>query len=153
METFKHIYVPEVVREPKMHFWKVPRLGAFLAVPLVYKSVLFEEAFDAAVADYLDVKKRQADQEREKAEYLEQQEILREEKAKNGEEFVEEEKVWDEIHTSEFRARDEKLVICIDTLGQDQEISDEKKRFVLQTVDRFRAIWEKEERDNLEADI
>jgi len=72
LETFKHIYVPEVVRESKMHFWKVPRLGAFLAVPLVYKSVLFEEAFDSAVADYLDVKKRKADQEREKAEYLEQ---------------------------------------------------------------------------------
>ena len=54
-----------------MHFWKVPRLGAFLAVPLIYKSVLFEDSLDAAVADYLDVKKRQADQERERAEFIE----------------------------------------------------------------------------------
>jgi len=42
---------------------------------------------------------------------------LREEKLKNGEEYVEEEKVWEDIETSEFRSRDEKLVICIDTLG------------------------------------
>ena len=40
VEQFKHIYVEEVVREPKMHYWTVPRLGSFLAVPLVYKSCL-----------------------------------------------------------------------------------------------------------------
>mmetsp|Transcript_15899 Transcript_15899/g.11223 ORF Transcript_15899/g.11223 Transcript_15899/m.11223 type:complete len:83 (+) Transcript_15899:376-624(+) len=82
-----------------MHFWKVPRLGAFLAVPLIYKSVLFEDSLDAAVADYLDVKKRQNDQEREKAEFIEQQDISREEKARNGEEYVEEEREWEEINT------------------------------------------------------
>jgi len=40
MQLQYHIYVPEVVREPKMHFYKVPRLGAFLAIPLEYKSCL-----------------------------------------------------------------------------------------------------------------
>lgn len=43
--------------------------------------------------------------------------------------------------------------MCLDTLGQDVEITDEKKRFVMQTINRFRDIWEKEERDSLEADI
>lgn len=55
MTSFKHIYVKEVVREPRMHYYKVPRLGAFMAVPLVYNSCLFEDALDNAVADYLDV--------------------------------------------------------------------------------------------------
>jgi hypothetical protein len=45
--------VKEVVREPKMHFYKVPRLGSFLAIPLVYNSCLFEEALDNAVQDYI----------------------------------------------------------------------------------------------------
>lgn len=31
-----HMYVPEVVREPKMHFYRVPRLGSYLAIPLEY---------------------------------------------------------------------------------------------------------------------
>lgn len=38
--SFKHIYRPEVVRESRMHYWKVPRLGAYMAIPLVYKSAL-----------------------------------------------------------------------------------------------------------------
>jgi hypothetical protein len=41
-----------------MHFYKVPRLGSYLAVRLEYKSCLFEEALDAAVVDYLDVKQK-----------------------------------------------------------------------------------------------
>jgi len=55
LTSFRHIYVKEVVREPKMHFYKVPRLGAFMAVPLVYNSCLTEEALDNAVADFIDV--------------------------------------------------------------------------------------------------
>ena len=39
-DQFQHVYVKEVVRNPKMHYWKVPRLGSYMAVPLVYKSSL-----------------------------------------------------------------------------------------------------------------
>jgi len=52
LNLIKHVYVKEDVREPRMHFYKVPRLGAFMAIPLVYNSCLFEEALDTAVKDY-----------------------------------------------------------------------------------------------------
>jgi hypothetical protein len=52
MSYHYHIYVPDVVREPKMHFYRVPRLGAFLAVPLEYNSCLFEKALDQSITDY-----------------------------------------------------------------------------------------------------
>ena len=55
LKTSHHVYVKEVVREPKMHFYKVPRLGSFMAIPLIFKSCLFEEALDHAVADYFAV--------------------------------------------------------------------------------------------------
>lgn len=42
LRSYKHKYVQEVVREPKIHFWRVPRLGSFMAIPLVYKSSLSE---------------------------------------------------------------------------------------------------------------
>jgi len=45
----KFIYVKDVVREPRMHFYKVPRLGSYLAIKMEYDSCLYEEAFDAAV--------------------------------------------------------------------------------------------------------
>jgi hypothetical protein len=52
LESFKHVYVSEVVREPKMWFKTVPRLGAFMSVPLIYQSCLSDEALDAAIADH-----------------------------------------------------------------------------------------------------
>jgi len=52
VDSFKHIYVPEVIRNPKMHYWQVPRLGSFMAVPLVYKSCLNIESFDKTVEDF-----------------------------------------------------------------------------------------------------
>lgn len=50
IEDFKHIYRAEVVRESRMNYWKVPRLGAYIAVPLVYRSALsvssLQQGFD-----------------------------------------------------------------------------------------------------------
>lgn len=42
----KSVYVKEVVREPRMHFYKVPRLGSYLAIKLEYDSCLFEESLN-----------------------------------------------------------------------------------------------------------
>jgi hypothetical protein len=50
--------VPEVVREPRMHFYKVPKLGSYLAIRLEYESCLFEQALNAGVNDYLEVQAR-----------------------------------------------------------------------------------------------
>ncbi len=67
----KHVYVKEVVREPRMHFFKVPKLGSYLAIKLEYDSCLFEEALNTAVVDYLDVKQRLKEQEEEMKQYYE----------------------------------------------------------------------------------
>lgn len=34
-----------------MHYFKIPKLGAYLAVPLVYKSSLTEKIFDEVLAE------------------------------------------------------------------------------------------------------
>jgi hypothetical protein len=52
LKKVKHLYVKEVVEDSRMHFWKVPRLGAFMAVPLIYKSCLSENALDIAIGDW-----------------------------------------------------------------------------------------------------
>ena len=67
----KFVYVPEVVREPRMHFYKVPKLGAYIAIRLEYESCLYEEALDIAVQDYLEVQARKREQEEEKKMYYE----------------------------------------------------------------------------------
>jgi len=39
----------------------VPRLGSYLAIKMEYESCLFEEAFDAAVVDFLEVQSKKDD--------------------------------------------------------------------------------------------
>jgi len=141
--------VPEVVREPRMHYYKVPRLGCYMAVPLVYGSCLTEEALDAAIADYFQVKRQQMEQDKMRAEWEEEQERTREEKEKLGELFEPEERQWDEIQPRPLETVKECFVVCLDTLGQDRELSPEERRFALQTVKSFREIWEKTEADAL----
>ncbi len=65
----KHIYVPEVVREEKMHWYEVPRLGSYLAIKMEYNSCLSEEAFDAALKDYQEVTVKKEEQEKEVEEH------------------------------------------------------------------------------------
>lgn len=55
-----------------MHFYRVPRLGAYLAIKLEYDSCLFEGALDAAVNDYFDVQKRKEEQDKAMKEYEEE---------------------------------------------------------------------------------
>lgn len=64
-KPLRHILVPEVVREPKIHYYTVPRLGSYLAIKLEYNSCLFEEAFDEAVADYKVVNDKRLELEKE----------------------------------------------------------------------------------------
>lgn len=82
LKQFRHIYVPEVVREPRMHFYRVPKLGSYMAIPLVYNSCLFEDALDNAVQDYLDVRKALDEQNKAKAEWEEEQARIKEDREK-----------------------------------------------------------------------
>jgi len=60
-----------VVRESKIHFWQVPRLGSFMAVPMIYNSCLSEDAIDKAVSEWHEILKRKEEQDKEKAEFNE----------------------------------------------------------------------------------
>ena len=61
------------MREERMHFEKVPRLGCYMAVPLVYNSCLFNEALEEAVEDYQTVLKEKEEQDKLKADHEQQQ--------------------------------------------------------------------------------
>lgn len=123
-----------------------------MAIPLVYKSCLTNEALEAAVADFQEVTAHREEQAKERAEYEEAQRQAKESKEAAGEVYEEEEKVWDEINFAPYQCVDEKFVVCLDSLGQDREFSLDEKRFALQTVQTFISTWEKEERDTLTAD-
>jgi len=36
----KYVYIPNVVKNENMHYFRLPKLGAYIAVPLAYNSYL-----------------------------------------------------------------------------------------------------------------
>ena len=74
-----------------MHFEKVPRLGCYMAVPLIYNSCLFNEALEEAVEDYQTVLKEKEEQDKLKAEHEQAQQDKKQQAADAGEEFEYEE--------------------------------------------------------------
>lgn len=152
-KQLRHILIPEVVREPKIHYYTVPRLGSYLAIKLEYNSCLNEEAFNESIGDYSIVNQKRADQDKEKKEYADQQEELKVEKQEAGDTYVPEKKVWPEYKYKDFKTKKVQYVVCLNTLGQDRCYSDEMKEQILEIVKNYRDTWENLEAENLRKDI
>ena len=93
-----------------------------------------------------------ATQEEEKKEWQAEMDAQKEDRTKSGEEFVEEEKEWLKLEAQPFETQERKFVICIDTLGQDRELTNAQKRFALETAHKFKETWEKFENEKLTID-
>lgn len=136
-------YVPDVINETKLKFFDVPKLGAYLVVPLVYKSCLSEASFDAAVEDALECRRQRADQEQEKINW-EQNTSQKED---------EEHKTWEEIVESPYKTHHVKLLLGVDTLGQDREIPEETIKNIIEWVQFYKSEWERAEVQCLKRDV
>jgi len=172
------IYCKEVTREPRIKYFKVPRLGCYMAVPLIYSSYLFVEAFDAALIDYAAYKAilmkneeltkeyeqalAEAKQEREDEENSQKdKDIKKKSMSKNDskaepEAELEEAKIeppqLEEAIEPVYQSRPLSFVVCMDTLGQDREFTEEQKEFVFAIINKFRKTWEDHEKACLISD-
>lgn len=59
---------------------------------------------------------------------------------------------FEDIQERPFDVVDQKYVICVDLLGQDRQLDDDEKRFVLQTVKNYIEVWERTEVASLTRD-
>ena len=135
-----------------MHFFKVPRLGSYMAIPLEYKSCLTQKALDQAIVDYNAFQRALEEQERAKKEWDDENEKLKEERERAGDAFTPEERSWPDIKEKGYLTKPRKYVVCLDSLGQDREFTSEERKFALDTVSNFASIWEKRESENLTKD-
>lgn len=65
------IFIKEVVNEPLMKFYSVPRLGCFYAIPMIIKSVLFVNSLEEGANDQLECKTKELQNEELKSKYEE----------------------------------------------------------------------------------
>lgn len=77
-----------------MHYHRIPKLGGFMAIPLVYESSLQEASFDQALVERERLTRRKEEAQKEKdekeVEYLEKLKEMEE----NGEDPAEHEASW-----------------------------------------------------------
>lgn len=130
-----------MVNDPRIKFFDVPKLGSYFAVPLTYKSCLFDASFDAGVDDAVECRKLRAQQEEEKLKY------------DNNKDEQEELKEFEEILEKPYKFVEKQLVVALDTLGQDRVFTEEQKEYIINFVGFFKNQWERAENLSLKNDI
>jgi hypothetical protein len=149
----QHVIVPDVVREPRIKYFKVPRLGSLLCIRLKYDSCLTESALDEAINDVYDCDNRKRQQEIEKAMWEEQENKRREEAEKLEQEFEEEVKEWEVIHEKEYITTPVDFAVCLDVTGQDRTYTKGEIETALKAVSHYAKNWTEREVLNLKKDV
>lgn len=140
-ENLEHVLIKEVVREPRIHFFKVPRLGSYLAIRLEYNSCLFVDSYNDGISDALRCKDRFKEQEELKKEHEEKEKDRREECDANDMEYVRDEGNWPDIKPKGFTTQKVQYVVCMNTLGQDRCFTEEEIAYALNTTKTYRNEW------------
>lgn len=175
-----YLYVREVQRDEKMHFFKFPKLGGFACYPLKVKSCLFGESFDKGKEDFKTFTANKGQVEGEFKERLneatnqfeeakrkyEEHEINEEdptsvsEHAGYQEEFEKAEQALKEVESSPpviepfvYETRVKEFVVCLDTMGRDSSMCEQLLDWVEEKVAYFKGQWEDKEYEMLLDDI
>lgn len=150
-----HILVEEVVRNPKIKFFREPRIGCYLAIDLTYKSCLSTVSLNSAIEALNEYNAKLADYEQRKSDFFaklaeenaqkEQQEGQEEVQAEVPEASFPEENIL----INEFEKTDKKYILSLDTIGQDRIFTDEEKKYIFETVKTIKESWENLEKNLL----
>jgi len=154
----KHKEVQEVVGSDegaKIKFFKEPRLGCFLAVDVSYNTSLSKVSLESAIENQKDYEKNCALQEERRKEYEARMAELEKERhemsgeGKNPDDAaqdpsrVKEEYVEEKVILQDYKKFEKKMILCLDTLGQDRIFTAEQKKFIFDTVNLIKASREK----------
>ena len=60
------MYIPEVVKNPRMVYFRLPKLGSYIAIPLICKTYLTEKLFEAGLEEVQKYNKLVEEAEKEK---------------------------------------------------------------------------------------
>lgn len=148
--ALRHLFVSEVVRENRIHYFKVPKLGSYLAIELKYNSWLTEETFEKAYEDFLEWEAKREGQSKRKQDDDQDNED-REEDEEDRE--PEENKQIEEVKEKPFDTIERKFVVWLDTMGKDIQFTQSQIDFALENVKHFSDSWTKIEYNNLKIDI
>ena len=160
-EALKSVVINEVINDDRIKFFRVPRLGCYLAIDIRYMSSMQYSSLVSAIENLNEYKVKFAEQEKrreerearekEKQEAGEEEGKEEENKDNNEEgednnneegdaEGEEEEKVDDNtpVTLKEFNKEEKIYVLSIDTLGQDRMFNEEEMKYIYDTAKLIR---------------
>jgi hypothetical protein len=143
----------------KIKFFREPRLGSYLAVDMSYNSSLSQSSLLSAIENKREYEKNLAIQDERRREYEARHAEAKQHEAKDGntsgeinhddnqgnpdsslhntEGFIEE-----KVELQDYKKTEKKILLCLDTLGQDRPFTDEQKKFIFETVKTIKSSWE-----------
>lgn len=149
-------FLGDITKESKLKFFKVPRLGCYMAISLIHKTCLYEEALDKAFENHIEVQKKIAEQEKKKQERKEELEREKEEKEATGEvnkeAEPEPEPKWEDFKEDKYQTKEINYFICMDTLGQDREFTEKEQEFAKEIAKDLISYWDETDRKILTHD-
>ena len=149
-----------MVTNPNVHYFEIPRLGSYIAIPMFVRSYLNANSFDDALPKIKDYKaaleKAKEDKEELDREY---EEKIRNTQANEEpvDDLIEEYKQaaadLAEVEYPEFNEDLKQYVLCCDTLGMDRTISEADRQYMVEVCNNFVKCWEAKELEYLKQDI
>jgi hypothetical protein len=147
-----HLLIEEVIREPKIKFFREPKLGCYLAVDLTYKSSLSTISLNSSIEALNEFNTKMADYEVRKREFYER--VAEENAQKQPEENSNldgqssgepnQDQIFpaENIVIGEFEKTEKKYILSLDTIGQDRVFSDEEIKFIFEVQRSIKENWE-----------
>ena len=177
-EVLKHLIIEEVVNEPKMKFFREPRLGCYYAIDIRYQSSMQYSSLLSAIENFKEYKVKKEEQDKrlaekeeeekqkaqeegtqekkeEKDKEKEEEEVEEEENKKEGdeEEIPTEERDLDKpVVLKDFEKVEQIYVLSIDTMGQEKVFNEEEKKYILDIAKLIKNSMENREKALLEKD-
>lgn len=138
-----------------MHYYRIPRLGSYYAVPMMIKSYLNDASLDDAIvkinaynenlSENTALKQAKLDEIHERMDNTGGP--ADEEYERLAEELEDIEQNWEVVPEPVFEADLRLYVLCCDTLGKDKEICLEDRTFIFEFCTHFKNSWENKELD------
>eukprot|EP00801_Mesodinium_rubrum_P001810 Mrub_01810.p1 GENE.Mrub_01810~~Mrub_01810.p1 ORF type:complete len:626 (-),score=171.68 Mrub_01810:86-1753(-) len=142
---FNSIFIPQVICDKKIHFFKVPKLGCYYAVAFELNSCLMIESLENAFSDMQEVNKRKAENEDKKLKYEESLRVFNETKATDKPEEPE----YETEQLKPINKVTKKFVIVVDTLGQDRILKSEQREYIRRVLRVYKKHTEKSEEEHM----
>ena len=71
----------------------------------------------------------------------------------NGQQFVPEERNWEDFKTNPFKTQKMQYVVCLNTMGQDRQFTADEIKYAIETVKFFKECWQNRDQVNVEHDV